>query len=489
VHNKRAGSSVKCLTVFALIAATAAIALQAVGPESEQVYILSEQPAAYTFRSVGTIAGARILAVPETGGHVLVLTDQGRVWTWGSNGSGQLGNGNILARVGWAAVTGLDEVAGVAAGALHSVALKRDGTVWTWGGNDQGQLGDGTLVNRSLPGAVPGLTGVRGVASGGAFTLALRMDGTVWGFGANWNEIVPGEGRHIILEPLQVAGLSEIEAIAVFHNRGYARDNQGQVWVWGKATGKETSTPRPLSGSEVAALSAPVKRQLGLIDPTAALASEWPGNWQGYRTVSVAGSSLDLREAAKEVRYPFEGTVVDVNWGWAVALITAPGGTNASTTNTPGIGSAVVAGSAQLPAGPAEMASHLQNVAAVRTPAAARLASLSGVSPSDPPLAAGGNQSLMVKSDGTLWGWGANNVGQLCDGTTDQQVVTPVQSNITGVAQVATSTFSPMPPPAPAAPPTHSRLKPMQAYGHAAPMPMDSSETAPRSIRLHQCKF
>jgi alpha-tubulin suppressor-like RCC1 family protein len=464
VPNKRQtlGLGLKSVAIFGFIAGTATIALKALAPEGEQIYILREQfdqqLSQYSFQLIGTVAGARTIALPETGGYVLVLTDLGRVWTWGSNSGGQLGNGNILAQDGWAAVTGLDEVSGVAAGALHSVALKGDGTVWTWGGNDQGQLGDGTLVNRPAPGAVPGLTGVTMVAAGGASTLALRMDGTVWAFGANWNEIVPGEGRHSILEPLQVTGLKGMEAIAVFHNRGYAKDNQGQVWVWGKAPEKETSTPTPLSKSEIDALPTAVARQLGLSHPTAPLASEWAGNLQRNRTVRVDGSSLDVLEGAKESQYPFEGTVVDVNWGWAVALITAPEAKNAST-KTPDSASAGVANPAQIPTRPAAMVDHPQIVSTIRTPLAAKPASLAGLNPSDPPLAAGGNQSLTVKSDGTLWGWGANNVGQLCDGTTDQQVVTPVQSQITGVAQVATSTLSPMPPPAPAAPPHTLALK------------------------------
>ena len=434
----RLDSRVKLLTIFAGSALAAVVALKGSAPESEQIYILTEQSdgrtSPYRFHSIGTIPGARTLAVPETGANLLVLTEGGRVWAWG-NESGKPGNRGTLSRYGWAEVDGLEEVAAVAAGALHSVALKRDGTVWTWGWNDQGQLGDGTLVNRFLPGAVPGLSDVRMIAAGGAFTLALRLDGTVWACGANWTEIVPGEVRRSLLQPLQVGGLSGIEAIGVYRNRGYAKGTLGQVWIWGKGPAGEAGAPRLLSDSEVAALAAPVARQLGLIDLRAASASEWSGASQRNRTVHVGGSSLEVLEGATENRFAFEGRVVDVNWGWAVALITAPAGSASAPASEEG-----PAAAAKLPASSTAAGSHtlFQSSAIVKT---AALASDPPLSPWGRRLTAGGNQSLAVKADGTLWGWGINDVGQLCDGTTTQRL-TPVQSAITGITQVSTSTVT-----------------------------------------------
>jgi hypothetical protein len=56
-------------------------------------------------------------------------------------------------------------------------------------------------------------------------------------------------------------------------------------------------------------------------------------------------------------------------------------------------------------------------------------------------VAAGTFHSLAVRSDGTVWAWGANNGGQLGDGTTTNRSV-PVQvTGLTGVTQVAAGTF------------------------------------------------
>ena len=37
----------------------------------------------------------------------------------------------------------------IASGSTHNLALKEDGTVWSWGDNTSGQLGDGTNDNRT----------------------------------------------------------------------------------------------------------------------------------------------------------------------------------------------------------------------------------------------------------------------------------------------------------------------------------------------------
>src|SRR5690606_10438841 len=53
------------------------------------------------------------------------------------------------------------------------------------------------------------------------------------------------------------------------------------------------------------------------------------------------------------------------------------------------------------------------------------------------PVGAGSTHSLFVKSDGSLWTFGANGAGQLGDGTTTNSL-SPVQVVSSGVASVAT---------------------------------------------------
>ena len=71
----------------------------------------------------------------------------------------------------------------MAAGNQHVVYLAASGTVWTWGANGSGQLGLGHQSARSWPVQVGSLSGVISVAAGNDVTLAVKSDGTVWAWG------------------------------------------------------------------------------------------------------------------------------------------------------------------------------------------------------------------------------------------------------------------------------------------------------------------
>ncbi|MFP2934455.1 RCC1 domain-containing protein [Pyxidicoccus sp. 3LG] len=95
--------------------------------------------------------------------HTLYLSATGTVWAWGGNSAGQLGAGSMsFQRLTPAPVPGVSDGVSVAAGDSHSLVLRGDGTVWAWGSNSSGQLGDGTTTDRATPQPVPGLMDVVG---------------------------------------------------------------------------------------------------------------------------------------------------------------------------------------------------------------------------------------------------------------------------------------------------------------------------------------
>lgn len=73
----------------------------------------------------------------------------GGVWCWGSNSSGQLGQGDFEAR-NTALRVPLPSALGVSAGIAHACASTVDG-LWCWGANATGALGDGSTVHRASP--------------------------------------------------------------------------------------------------------------------------------------------------------------------------------------------------------------------------------------------------------------------------------------------------------------------------------------------------
>ncbi|MBN1827550.1 MAG: hypothetical protein JW884_00165 [Deltaproteobacteria bacterium] len=98
-----------------------------------------------------------VLAIAAYNFYTLALRADWTVRAWGRNELGQLGDGTTADRTLPVQVVGLGGecyLAGakaVAAGGGHSVVLKMDGAIWTWGSNFSGQLGDGTKEDRLTP--------------------------------------------------------------------------------------------------------------------------------------------------------------------------------------------------------------------------------------------------------------------------------------------------------------------------------------------------
>jgi len=89
------------------------------------------------------------------------LTSNGRYFTWGYNSTGQLGNGTtsitpIATPVEMdLAAFGGETIADISAGYAHTSVVTSSGKIYTWGLNNAGQLGDGTMTNSSTPTEIP----------------------------------------------------------------------------------------------------------------------------------------------------------------------------------------------------------------------------------------------------------------------------------------------------------------------------------------------
>ncbi len=111
---------------------TTPVPVAGVGPGSDVIGI-----------SAGGGAGA--------GGHTFALKRDGTLLSWGINGSGQLGDGTVSDHLTPRLVSGAKSALRiVAGGAQHSIAVDSAGNVWSWGANGSGQLGDGTTYTTNL---------------------------------------------------------------------------------------------------------------------------------------------------------------------------------------------------------------------------------------------------------------------------------------------------------------------------------------------------
>ncbi|MCN9240191.1 Ig-like domain repeat protein [Streptomyces sp. RY43-2] len=184
-------------------------------------------------------AGVRATAVAGGEVHSMALTSDGRVFAWGANFWGQLGNGtntdtSTPVEVHLPAGT---RATAISVGFDHSLALTSDGRVLAWGLNDRGQVGDGTTTNTNTPVEVhlPAGVQVTAIAGGGYHSLALTSDGRIFGWGLN-TEGELGDGtfttRLTPVETLLPAGV-QITAIAGGGQHSLALTSDGRVLAWG----------------------------------------------------------------------------------------------------------------------------------------------------------------------------------------------------------------------------------------------------------------
>lgn len=132
----------------------------------------------------------------------------GKVYCWGSNGRGALGDASIQTVFAFPnAVPGVSAAVEVAAGEAHACARRSDQTVVCWGANDSGQVGDGTLDDATSAKQVPGLTGVVQIVAGAEHTCARHADGSVSCWGSSYNGQSGTGATGYYAEPQAVIGL------------------------------------------------------------------------------------------------------------------------------------------------------------------------------------------------------------------------------------------------------------------------------------------
>jgi len=183
------------------------------------------------------------------GTHTCSLAGNGALECWGSNRSGQLGQGSEPRKLGPAGVALAQSFASVAAGVGHTCALSPGGEAHCWGENGDGQLGDGSLTARRTPTRV--LSPVRFVllSAGLSHTCGIAQDGSVhcWGGrgGIDGTSANSGVDRRV---PVRVGLPFPARTLSSGWNQSCAVGPAGEVWCWGEdATGNAAPSRRILS--------------------------------------------------------------------------------------------------------------------------------------------------------------------------------------------------------------------------------------------------
>ncbi|PXY81861.1 hypothetical protein DKK73_07815 [Bifidobacterium asteroides] len=174
--------------------------------------------------------------------HTLAVGSDGHVYAWGNQASGSLGNDKTSDTATTPVrITENDAIKGkifiaVSAGDAYSMALASDGTVYTWGSNGKGQLGNGTTTDSAVPVKANLDANITAISAGRSYAMALASDGTVYTWGNNqYGQLGIGSSDNSShASPAKVTALSGITAISAGFTTGTALDSQGHAWAWGR---------------------------------------------------------------------------------------------------------------------------------------------------------------------------------------------------------------------------------------------------------------
>ena len=315
------------------------------------------------------VDGPQHVIALAAGTRPLVMEKNGTVWGWGWNSTGVLGTGSNL-RSSPVRAGNLSRIVSLSTGDTHVLALREDGTVWGWGDNTSIQITPYRPELQATPFQVTDLPKVVAIATGAHHSLAVGEDGTVWG----WGSTSEGQFGPFIptINPVRVEGLSGMVAVTAGPSFSLALREDGTVWGLGRNTAGQLGWPRDF-GIHTQPRQVP--------DLTGGVALS-------------AGSAhvLALRE---------DGTV----WAWGSNVHGQLGvETSVQSRHTP----------APVPG--------LTDVVAI---------------------SAGREFSLALRSDGTVWAWGYNKTGELGDGTLTSRYTPAPVPGLTDVVSLPSTSAGP----------------------------------------------
>jgi len=338
-------------------------------------------------------------------GHSLFIKPNGTMWSCGDGVFGALGHGNttdlsspvqIGSETTWAWISTVRQ--GQTSGSINprSAAIKTDGTLWMWGCGGLGALGLGNTTDYSSPVQVGALTNWKKVVMGRYMTTALKTDGTIWSWGLGAYGRLGNGTTTDISSPVQIGALTTWTDIGAGGNNAGGIRSDGKMYCWGNGyygnNGTGGSGPQPSLSSPVLVVG-------------------------GQTFTSIAcGYAMWLCVQA-------DGTMF--SWGLnrnGQLGFTGPGTGAGTKVNSP-----VQVGS-------------LTNWASfdVTDSSGSTVLGFGNVNGVHPNNATFQTSWAKIKTDGTLWGWGNNDLGQVGTGnTTDYSSPVQIGTSTSWVAAYA----------------------------------------------------
>jgi len=118
-----------------------------------------------------------------------ILMNDGTIYTWGNNDSGQLGLGTVatkeslMKKMTWFSDNGI-VITDIKTGVNFAVFTTQNGDVYTIGDNSDGQLGIGSRASSLIPIKV-NIQNVKEIVTSDKYVIAIKDDGSVFSWGKN----------------------------------------------------------------------------------------------------------------------------------------------------------------------------------------------------------------------------------------------------------------------------------------------------------------
>jgi alpha-tubulin suppressor-like RCC1 family protein len=329
-------------------------------------------------------------------GHTIGIDDNGRVWCWGNNSNGQLGDNTITLKRTPVSILGVNKTfCSISGGLKHTIGLDKNGRIWGWGYNSFGQLGDNTVISKRTPVSILGVNKTFCSISAGTYhTIGLDKNGRVWGWGYNSNGQLGDNSITSRRTPVSILGINKTFcSISAGYYYFMGIDDNGKVWCWGSNAygqlGDNSTTQRntPVSilgvNKTFCSIAGGQYHSVGLDKNGRVWCWGYNSNGQlGDNTITSKRTPVSILGTNKtfcKITSGYGHTIgLDKNgrvWGWGYNAYGQLGDNSTTQRNTP--------------------------------------VSILGINKTFCSITSGYNQTIGIDDNGKVWGWGYGFNGQL----------------------------------------------------------------------------